>query len=88
VRAQVELGGLTAEDVTVQVVYGRARDSDRLVDTHQTELEFASATGDTSTFDGTVQLSRSGSFGYNVRVVPRNPLLASAAEMGLVAVAI
>jgi starch phosphorylase len=88
VRAQVELGGLNAEDVTVQVVYGRARDGDRLVDTHHTDLEFAAAAGETSTFAGTVQLGRAGSFGYNVRVVPRHPLLASAAEMGLVAVAV
>jgi len=32
-------------------------------------------------------LARAGSFGYNVRVVPSHPLLASAAEMGLIAVA-
>ena len=38
-------------------------------------------------FAGTVPLARAGSFGYNVRVVPSNPLLASPAELGLVAVA-
>jgi starch phosphorylase len=38
-------------------------------------------------FTGTVELDRAGGFGYTVRVVPRNDLLASAAEMGLVAVA-
>jgi glycogen phosphorylase len=37
-------------------------------------------------FEGTVPLGRAGSFGYNVRVVPRHPLLASTAELGLVAV--
>jgi starch phosphorylase len=88
VRAQVELGGLTADDVSVEVVYGRARDGDRLVDTQHTELELTTESGGVSTFVGTVPLGRAGSFGYNVRVVPRNPLLASAAEMGLVAVAV
>jgi starch phosphorylase len=88
VRAQVELAGLGADDVTVQVVYGRARDGDRLVDTRQSELELASDNGGSSTFAGTVPLGRAGSFGYNVRVVPRHPLLASPAEMGLVAVAV
>jgi starch phosphorylase len=38
-------------------------------------------------FTGTVALSRAGGFGYTVRVVPRNDLLVSPAEMGLVAVA-
>jgi starch phosphorylase len=88
VRAQVALGGLTADDVSVEVVYGRARDGDRLVDTQHTELELTTESGGVSTFVGTVPLGRAGSFGYNVRVVPRNPLLASAAEMGLVAVAV
>jgi starch phosphorylase len=40
-----------------------------------------------ATFVGTVPLDRSGSFGYNVRVTPRHALLASPAELGLVAVA-
>nr|WP_221420795.1 alpha-glucan family phosphorylase [Conyzicola lurida] len=88
VRAQVELGGLTADDVTVEVVYGRAREGDRLADTHQESLELTGAANGVSTFAGTVPLGRAGSFGYNVRVVPRHPLLASAAEMGLIAVAV
>jgi len=88
VRAQVALGGLTADDVSVEVVYGRARDGDRLVDTQHTELELTGDNGGVSTFAGTVPLGRAGSFGYNVRVVPRHALLASAAEMGLVAAAI
>ena len=41
--------------------------------------------GDTMEFTGTLPLTRAGSFGYNVRVIPQHPMLASAAEMGLVA---
>ena len=36
-------------------------------------------------FDGTVTLDHSGAFGYTVRVVPRNGLLTSIAELGVVA---
>jgi starch phosphorylase len=35
-------------------------------------------------FVGKAELGRPGPFGYTLRVVPRHPLLASAAEMGLV----
>ena len=35
-------------------------------------------------FAGSVKLDRPGPFGYTVRVLPRHPLLASRAEMGLV----
>ncbi|MDJ0378670.1 alpha-glucan family phosphorylase [Cryobacterium sp. PH31-L1] len=90
-RAHVQLGGLAAEDVTVEVVYGKSLGTDELRDVaiqalEPAPLEEASAGGATL-FTGTVELDRAGAFGYTVRVVPRNDLLISPAEMGLVAVA-
>ncbi len=38
-------------------------------------------------YRGTVTLGRAGSFGYTVRIIPKNRFLASAAEMGLIALA-
>ncbi len=93
VRAQVQLGSLDPEDVAVEVVWGTSKEGDVLTDTATLELEPLVDDGDAdgadsaTTFAGTVALARSGSFGYNVRVVPKNPYLASAAEMGLVAIA-
>jgi starch phosphorylase len=40
--------------------------------------------GDPVRFSGSVELGQPGPFGYTVRVLPRHPLLASRAEMGLV----
>ncbi len=86
-RATVELDGLSAEDVLVEVVYGRAHESDRLdAVTHQ-ELSVAEPDAHPAVFAGTVPLARAGSFGYTVRVVPRHPLLASTAELGLITLA-
>jgi starch phosphorylase len=88
VRARVALDGLSAEDVAVEVVYGRARDTDRLAEISRQRLVLDSAEpGQPATFTGTVALDRPGSFGYNVRVVPSHPLLADPAELGLIAVA-
>lgn len=91
VRAIVRLDGLTADDVSVQVVFGAPDVEDRIeggdgVCVQDLALEAPLADG-VGRFAGTVRLSRSGAFGYNVRVVPRHPLLASAAEPGLIAVA-
>lgn len=97
-RAHVELNGLLTSDVTVEVVFGTSLGSDELRDTETKALlpapaaELAglpeTATGGSSTlFTGTVELDRAGAFGYTVRVVPRNALLISPAEMGLVAIA-
>jgi glycogen phosphorylase len=36
-------------------------------------------------FEGQVELGRNGPFGYTVRILPRNQLLATPIELGLVA---
>ena len=91
VRAHVQLDGLSPDDVAVEVVYGRAREGDSLENPGHIALtpepSAVGAAGAPTQFAGSVPLSRAGSFGYNVRVVPRNPLLANSAELGLVAVA-
>jgi len=88
VRAHVQLAELTADDVLVEVAYGRARNGDDLVDVRRQTLEFVGhELGQPATFSTTVALERPGSFGYTVRVTPRHALLANPAELGLVAVA-
>jgi starch phosphorylase len=87
VRAWVALGGLDAEDVTVEVVHGRTGEGDVLTDVVRHALEPAGGPGGQQEFAGTVRLASAGPFGYTVRVVPRHELLASSAEPGLVAVA-
>ncbi|WP_419819117.1 alpha-glucan family phosphorylase [Glaciibacter flavus] len=89
-RAHVELGGLAPDDVSVEAVYGRSGEDGLLVDTAVQALEpttGSSATGSATVFTGTVNLARAGGFGYSVRVLPKNALLASPADLGLIAVA-
>ncbi len=60
-----------------------------MTDVQLAPLELASAeAGQAATFAGTVGLARAGSFGYTVRVTPRNALLASPAELGLITTAV
>jgi glycogen phosphorylase len=95
-RASVELDGLDPDDITVEVVYGRSRADETIEGVRRAALEPAAGAAATDAaagsqgprlYTGTVVLDRAGAFGYTVRVVPRNPLLRSAAELGLVAVA-
>jgi starch phosphorylase len=84
-RAEVALGSLTPDDVEVQAVFGSAGADDRLTDT-QTAVLRAVPNGDgTHRFEGEIPLDRTGGYGYTVRVLPKNELLASPAELGLVA---
>ncbi|GAA6524659.1 glycosyltransferase family 1 protein [Intrasporangium sp. DVR] len=84
VRAYVDLGGLTPEDVEVQLVHGRVTDTDQLRETSVSPLAFVEGYDNgIHQFAGSQHLTRTGSFGYSIRVVPKHPALASSAELGL-----
>ncbi len=88
VRAFVSLGELSADDVAVQVVHGKINADDELTNTTIDELRLVETyDGGRHRFDGDVTLATSGAFGYTVRVIPRNGLLTSSAELGIVAMA-
>jgi starch phosphorylase len=88
-RARVRLGALSADDVRVEVVSGRIGPEETIEEAVREGLE---PDGDVDAqglrvYAGRVPLDRPGGFGYTVRVIPEHPLLRSAAELGLVAVA-
>ncbi|GGY87690.1 glycosyltransferase family 1 protein [Streptomyces poonensis] len=87
-RVLVGLGGLAPDDVEVQAVSGRVDAEDRIADAECVPLK---PTGGPDVegrwvYEGPLSLDRTGPFGYTVRVLPAHPLLASAAELGLLAV--
>jgi glycogen phosphorylase len=84
-RAFVALDGLGPEAVDVQVVHGKVSPSDVLTDTVSEPLQLAeSYEGGRHRYEGSVKLRRTGPFGYTVRILPKHPLLAGPAELGLV----
>jgi starch phosphorylase len=93
VRAYLDLGGLTPTDVVVQAVTGRVDANEQLHDITTMDMDFepaehaAAADNDSYRYAAELPLTRSGAVGYTVRVLPRNDLLASPAEMGLVTTA-
>jgi len=86
VRAYVSLDGLTPDDVSVQVAYGKVSETDEVGAFAVAPLSIAeSYEGGRHAFAGDVRIDISGPFGYTVRIVPRHAGLASAAEVGVVA---
>ena len=85
VHASVSLGELSPSDVAVEVVCGRVGEDDEIIDPVATAMTLDSADGEAgiARYVGHADLGRPGPFGYTVRVVPRHPLLATSAEMGL-----
>ncbi len=86
--AAVALGGLRSDEVVVQGVLGRVESSDVLRDPLYIDMaHIASREGGTEIFSARMPLPQAGSMGYTVRVLPRHPLLACDAELGLVRLA-
>jgi len=86
--AAVALGGLRSDEVVVQGVLGRVESGDVLRNPLYVDMaHIASGEGGTEIFSARMPLPQAGSMGYTVRVLPRHPLLACDAELGLVRLA-
>ncbi|MFD4398009.1 alpha-glucan family phosphorylase [Kitasatospora sp. NPDC058478] len=86
-RVQVALGALEPGDVEVQAVSGRVDETDGISDGCVLALKpvGGSDLDGRTRYEGSLELGRTGPFGYTVRVLPAHPRLASPAELGLVA---
>jgi glycogen phosphorylase len=86
VRVYASLGSLSPDDVDVQVVHGQVDSEDQLRDPAIVSLQLTeSYEAGRHRFEGKIELGRNGPFGYTVRILPRNDLIAAVAELGLVA---
>ncbi|MFJ8941054.1 alpha-glucan family phosphorylase [Streptomyces sp. NPDC102365] len=87
-RVLVGLGDLAPDDVEVQAVSGRVDPEDRITDGTTFPLKPAGGPDAEGRwlYEGPLALDRTGPFGYTVRILPAHRLLASNAELGLVAV--
>ncbi|MFE1428707.1 glycosyltransferase family 1 protein [Streptomyces fungicidicus] len=87
-RVRVGLGDLGPDDVEVQAVSGRVDEEDRLTDAAAVPLKPVGSPDAEGRwmYEGPLSLDRTGPFGYTVRILPGHRLLASGAELGLLAV--
>ncbi|MBA2445405.1 MAG: alpha-glucan family phosphorylase, partial [Nocardioidaceae bacterium] len=86
VKVYASLGTLTPDELDVQVVHGRVAGDDELREPQVASLTHAEAyEGGRHRFEAEVDLDHAGPFGYTVRIMPKNDLLASSAEVGLIA---
>jgi glycogen phosphorylase len=88
IRASIALGTLGPQDVSVEIVYGRAGDADEILEPERSPMRIEGGAGadGVARYVGEAELGQPGPFGYTVRVLPSHRLLAGPAELGLVAV--
>ncbi|MGW1104362.1 alpha-glucan family phosphorylase [Streptomyces sp. NPDC002540] len=87
VRVRIALGVLEPDDVEVQAVAGRVDAADGISDAQTFPLKPVGGQDLEGRwlYEGPLALDRTGPYGYTVRVLPTHPLLATGAELGLVA---
>ncbi|MFG2649422.1 alpha-glucan family phosphorylase [Streptomyces sp. NPDC048436] len=87
-RVRVRLGELTPDDVEVQTIAGRVDPEDFIAEASPLPLKPVGGPDAEGRclYEGPLALDRTGPFGYTVRILPAHRLLASGAELGLVAV--
>jgi glycogen phosphorylase len=78
VRAAVDLGGLSADEVDVEAVHGRLDGNDEIENATAERLAFHDGV-----WSGTLTTAATGRYGAVVRVRPTNPSLSSNLELGL-----
>src|SRR5947209_4994434 len=84
VRAWIKSDTLTPEDLCVELVYGDAKD-DQVLGQHILPMSYSKRELDGSyRYDIHLKPTESGSFAYNVRVVPYHAGLTEKYEMGLI----
>ena len=82
----VQLGELSAEDVSVQLIFGQADNEDNLHNIRKYTTTVDSQTEGVTRFVAEIPTVHSGQIGCLARVVPSHPMLVSDSEMGLSAV--
>ena len=84
INADVQLAGLSPDDVRVQIYYGPLDADGRITDGHLVDMTPAAERDGTHQYRGEVIVQNSGKHGFGVRVIPGNPNLASPFIPGLI----
>jgi len=85
VRAQVQLGSLTPEDVSVEVYQGKVNSQGEITNAQAIRMGCSAAHKDGNyTFEGVISCEASGLHGYSVRILPRHESLSNPYELGLI----
>jgi len=84
VTADVALGGLSSDDVTVQLRHGSVDASGEIVEPRDVHMEPSGTVAGAQRFVGTITCDGTGRWGYTARVLPRHEHLTNPMDTGLI----
>jgi glycogen phosphorylase len=84
VRALVNMGGLSADDVSVQIYHGRLDAYGNIVEGEIVPMSLSEQQDGRGLFSGAIRYFKSGRHGFTVRVLPHHDDMGSPFETGLI----
>jgi starch phosphorylase len=84
VEVKMQLGGLSPNDISVDIYYGRVDSKADFIDRATLSLHEFSREGDLTIFRGEIPCREVGRFGFRVRILPSHPLLSNPYSLGLI----
>ncbi|MBU1537039.1 alpha-glucan family phosphorylase, partial [Myxococcota bacterium] len=85
VNLEVHLGGLSPDDVNVQVLFGKVSPEEELIEPAINTLSMTEPLGDGRwAYSGSITCNESGQHGFSVRLLPFNSALSFGHETGLI----
>jgi starch phosphorylase len=83
VHSVINLGGLTPNDVNVQVYYGILNHKDEIENPSSQDLKFLRFDGNDAIYEGEYICMDNGSQGFNIRILPSHELLSNPTQLFL-----
>ncbi|MFC1693894.1 alpha-glucan family phosphorylase [Candidatus Latescibacterota bacterium] len=84
VKAVVNLGALSPDDVAVEMYAGMLDVTDSLIDANPIRMEYTGKKSKDCIFEGILPLMKSGRVGYNVRILPSHSDMVNETDMMLI----
>jgi starch phosphorylase len=84
--AELNLGGLSPDDVVVQIYYGKLDDQSEAFANSYVNMECTNKTTKTGKYkyEGEIASNKTGQFGFTLRILPNHKLLTNKFELGLI----
>ena len=85
-QAEVDLGGLSPNDVEVQIYFGKMEDKN--IQSNNTSINMNCVPGKNEgpifNYKGEINCTDTGFFGFTLRILPKHPMLINQFELGLI----
>ena len=87
IKAEISLGELKENDISVEIFYGKVDNHDNIIEGEVAPMNLIEKQEKLSIYSGKIKLNESGTYGFHVRVIPYHEGLLNKLSVGLIKIA-